>query len=591
LSQPVLIESPHGPCLGWFHAPSAPARDAVVVMCRPIGYEALCSYHAYTQLAQAFAAAGLAVLRFDWHGTGDSDGGDTDPERTAAWLASGEAAIAKARELAGTQEVVLFGMRLGATLALQLAQRIGGIHSLVLWAPCASGRQFVREMRAAYASHAHASPDLDGGLEALGTLFTCEALAGIEALAAESAGPPPAQRVYVVGRDDLPGEGSLPARLRTQGAQVEVTRWSGYAAMMAEPHDARVAPDAVASLVQWLMAPLPSLATARAAAAAPPWPEAWRTGGVQEAPVRFGERGELFGMLSQPLAPAQRAETAVLLLNVGGNYRIGCNRIYVKIARDLASCGWRALRLDVAGVGDSRVEEGFTSASMFRDYATADIAAAIDMLARQGCKRFVLLGICSGAYLGFQVALQDARVNAQMIINARLLEWDEERNGSWQASMQQYYKSTRYYRQALLRGDVYARLLRGQVDVRGIAGRFVDLAGARLRSAWDRLLGRVPREGVLPKMEHLCARGVDTLVAVSEEDDSLDYIELHLGHRCRRMRAHRNFRMELIKDADHTFSTVASQRAVMRVVREQLERMQEPQSVAAPVLPRTVAST
>jgi hypothetical protein len=213
------------------------------------------------------------------------------------------------------------------------------------------------------------------------------------------------------------------------------------------------------------------------------------------------------------------------------------------------------------------------------------------MLQQRGCTRVFLLGICSGAYLAFQTALKDARVNGQLIINARLLEWDAEKNGPWQASMQQYYKSTRYYRQALFRGEVYARLLRGEVDVRGIARRFMDLARARVQRVVNRVLGRPPQEGVLAKMKHLSSRGVDTLVAMSEQDDGLDYVEFHLGPGGSKMRGQANFRMELIGEADHTFSTMASQRALLRVVREHLDGVHESRAAQPRVAARPVATT
>jgi pimeloyl-ACP methyl ester carboxylesterase len=468
---------------------------------------------------------------------------------------------------------------------------MGGIGSLMLWAPCPTGKSFAREMRAAYASHAKAAVEVNG-VEALGTLFTHETLVALDALAPDRGGSAPARRVLVIARDDMPGEGPLPKRLRAAGADVTASVWPGYADMMAEPHDAKLAPETLQSITDWLCAAHP-VAEAGGIDRALAWPAGWRSATVSETPVGFGAQRDLFGVLAQPAACSRNAhaETAVLLLNVGGNYRVGPNRVYVKLARDLAAAGYHALRMDVSGIGDSRVEDGFSSDNMYRDYATADVGAAIDMLHARGCKRIFLLGICSGAYLAFQTALRDPRIDGQMIINARLLEWDAEKNGPWQSSMQQFYKSTRYYKQKLLRGEVYARLLRGQIDVRGIANRFLDLGRARLRRLTDRLLGRPPQEGVLAKMKHLSSRGVDTLVAMSEEDDGLDYIEFHLGSRGSRMAGHAKFRMQLIEEADHTFSTIASQRALLHVVRQHLDRVHEPARQASGVIAQEPVAT
>lgn len=587
---PVAFDSAAGPCTGWFHAGASPRRSSAVVLCQPMGYEALCSYRTYTQLAQTLAQAGFDVLRFDYHGTGDSPGGDTDEGRVEAWLASIEAAAAQARALSGASSLSLFGLRLGATLAIEAAARMGGVDDLMLWAPCASGRAFVREMRAANAGRGAA--EVEEGLEALGMFYSPETLDALSLLGAEPLGQAPAKRILVIGRDDMPGEGPLPKRFAALGADVTCCTWPGYAGMMAEPHEAVLAPETLDSITDWLAGAHPPLATT-------PAPEGVQArafpslafDGICETPVRFGSDGGLLGVLAEPVASAasERAETAILMLNVGGNYRIGPNRNYVKWSRALAADGFRALRLDVAGIGDSRTGQGFSSESMYRQDAVADVRAAIDLLAARGCRRIWLLGICSGSYLAFETALADARVHGQILMNSRLLEWDAGRSGPWQSSMQSYLKSTRYYRSALLKSEVYGRLLRGQVNVRGIAGRVSSLMAARVRRALTRMLHiGPPQEGVLRKFRHLAARGVDTLVVMSAEDDGLDYMEFHLGPAGAAMQGHANFRMALVEDSDHTFATVAGQHAALEVIRDHLARLDDVPS-PTPVLAGAVA--
>lgn len=590
---PITFQAGAGRCFGWFHGARAPARGIGVVLCRPLGYEALCSYRTYTQLAQTLADAGFEVLRFDYHGTGDSAGGDTDPDRVSAWIESITGAAAELKRLRGISRIALFGMRLGATLAVQAALRMGGVEDLVLWAPCPTGRAFAREMRAANAQRP-ISAAAHGELEALGCLYTAETLEQLKALDCVRPDRPPARRVLIIGRDDLPAEGPLPASYREMGMDTTYTVWPGYAGMMAEPHEAVLEPSTLASITEWLTATPASPAPQRPVAHTPDWPDGYALDGLREAPLTFGAGESLFGILTEPadaMPAAGRAETAILMLNVGGNYRIGPNRNYVKMARALAASGYTALRMDLSGIGDSRTEAGFSSGSMYRRRSTADVRAAIDCLAARGCKRFYLMGICSGSYVAFQTALADARVNGQILMNSRLLEWREDQEGTWQSSMQRYYKSTDFYRRALLRATLYLRLLRGEVDVNGIAARLWTLLGARLRRAVDGLLNRgTADEGVLPKMKHLGARGTRTLMIMSVQDDGLDYVEFHLGRRGSRLGRDPNFRMVMVEDADHTFSTVASQRVVIDTVREHLDQLHQASDQWAP-LPGLVATT
>ena len=194
---------------------------------------------------------------------------------------------------------------------------------------------------------------------------------------------------------------------------------------------------------------------------------------------------------------------------------------------------------------------------------------AIDALAARGCREFVLMGICSGSFLSFQSALADPRVDGVVLMNARLLEWSPaEPADGWHASMQQYAKSTDWYRRALLRPATWLRLARGQVDVRLIAGRFVAVARARLRRMLGASGARV--ESLHGKMQQLCRRGTDVLMVVSDADDARDYMEFHFGPHGSRMRAHPNFRMAYVPEADHTFSRPGNQAFVIPLLLEHL---------------------
>src|SRR3569623_1096408 len=109
---PFVFTAAGGDCLGWFHRAEGPRRNVAVVMCRPLAYEALCSYRTYSQLAHTLAAAGCDVVRFDYHGTGDSAGSDADPDRVAAWIETITAAMAEARNMSGAREIAQFGVRI-----------------------------------------------------------------------------------------------------------------------------------------------------------------------------------------------------------------------------------------------------------------------------------------------------------------------------------------------------------------------------------------------------------------------------------------------------------------------------------------------
>jgi len=97
------------------------------------------------------------------------------------------------------------------------------------------------------------------------------------------------------------------------------------------------------------------------------------------------------------------------VINAGIVHRIGPFRLHVHMARQLADQGFTTLRMDLSGLGDSLVRPGKLRESDER--AVLDVSDALDYLKETfGHDRFVILGLCSGAFNAHQVAVQDDRI-------------------------------------------------------------------------------------------------------------------------------------------------------------------------------------
>lgn len=125
---------------GW-HEPAGAPRGGVL-LCAPFGEERKCAYRQMVETARALAAAGWGVLRFDFGGTGESEG-DHGAMTLADWQGDIAAALAVGRELGG-ERWVLLGARLGANLAL--ACRAPAVVGRVLWEPLLAGGEYLEEM-------------------------------------------------------------------------------------------------------------------------------------------------------------------------------------------------------------------------------------------------------------------------------------------------------------------------------------------------------------------------------------------------------------------------------------------------------------
>lgn len=135
------------PLYGVLHAPEAPAR-APVVIAPGFFEERKSAYAALTGLARELAAAGHPVLRFDYRGSGES-GGDAGTRRwndLATDLAAARDALARASGVNSGGGVVLLGLRMGGTLALQAAARLDA-RAVVALAPVVQGSSQARLWR------------------------------------------------------------------------------------------------------------------------------------------------------------------------------------------------------------------------------------------------------------------------------------------------------------------------------------------------------------------------------------------------------------------------------------------------------------
>ncbi len=116
-----------------------------MLLCYPGIQEYNAAHWAFRRLAGMLARDGHHVLRFDYFGTGDSDGdvGAGTPER---WVEDVNEAAQELKDLAGIREISLVGMRIGATAGAIASARGLELRRLILWEPVINGVQYVREL-------------------------------------------------------------------------------------------------------------------------------------------------------------------------------------------------------------------------------------------------------------------------------------------------------------------------------------------------------------------------------------------------------------------------------------------------------------
>lgn len=130
---------------------------------------------------------------------------------------------------------------------------------------------------------------------------------------------------------------------------------------------------------------------------------------IRESVYSVGPGKSLVAAVTEPMLGAEKnAAPVIVILNTGIIHRVGHQRKFVILARELAARGYPVVRFDFGGIGDSeRRDDNLPPLEGSLD----DIRAILDWLeASRGHHRSILLGLCSGADHAIIYAGSDSRV-------------------------------------------------------------------------------------------------------------------------------------------------------------------------------------
>lgn len=167
-AEPFFLESGNGQRFCLFHHPAGPCRGAILYV-HPFGEELNRSRRMAALQARRLAGLGYGVLQIDLYGCGDS-AGDFADARWALWLADLDAGAAWLREELGLP-VILWGLRLGATLALDYARtRPAAVAAMLLWQPVLNGATYLTQFLRLRMANALLTDNADAGGGGTGAL-------------------------------------------------------------------------------------------------------------------------------------------------------------------------------------------------------------------------------------------------------------------------------------------------------------------------------------------------------------------------------------------------------------------------------------
>ena len=276
-------------------------------------------------------------------------------------------------------------------------------------------------------------------------------------------------------------------------------------------------------------------------------------GPIVEKAVAFGPRRSLVGVWTAPAnGTGGDFRPAVVMLNSGVIHHVGSWRLHVRLARALAANGFPSLRFDLAGLGDS---ERRAEAATIEENAAKDVRDALDFVRNdRGVEGSVLLGLCSGA----RDSLEAGECNPDVV-------------GVVVIDLVADLRTPRYYlvryRRRLGSGTAWRNFLAGRNPV---VSRLRDALRGGSESGEDQsteagigLRWAMSRPHLVRVVSSLLERDVKQLYLFSGGLFENYNHGAQFGEALAPLAAHPNVTYDYLPEADHTFSRVAEQQALI----------------------------
>jgi hypothetical protein len=282
---------------------------------------------------------------------------------------------------------------------------------------------------------------------------------------------------------------------------------------------------------------------------------------VKQQAVLFGEGRTLSGVLTYPDQPL-RGAPAVVFLTAGVIHRVGPNGLYARLCRELAGHGFVTLRFDLSAIGDSLPRADnlpFSRSSLLEAQAAMDFLATTT-----GARRFVMAGLCSGAFAAVKTALHDSRVQGAIVMNTQTLQ-DEDQNEF------QTYAYQRSVVRHLLSPRTWLKIFAGTARFEGK----LQILAAQLGALFRRRRLAQSAHSIVEQLRALTARGVSLLFIYSKGDPGLEYFRLLGEQEIGRLRQSGRLEVKILSGTDHIFAPPEARQQLRQVCGEWLEQFQD----------------
>jgi len=534
---------------------------ALAVICPPLGQEYMSSHRTLRHLADAFADVDVASIRMDYLNTGNSsDTGVAYPSMSDCI----ESVVTLCEQLQRDEKIeniILLGFGLGASIAFQAAKQ-RDIHTLVLWEPCIKGRRLLRELRLL--------SGVVGGRECevndvVGLTLTGQLIGELEALDLENEEPTKAANTIYLYRNDRGPSQKLLASLGASNTNAIQMAYEGYEGIVDFPTETLVPYHVINRIVATVSRRVPETATVSLECMNKTSRDNIIDTTVREELLLFGANKLLFGVLAQPVDTVDKNQPVILFLNCGSEHNVGPHRMYTRFSRKLAEKGGVSFRFDIEGIGDSFANGKNQDNMAYSPVAMKDIGEAIIVLKEYGFSRFILSGICAGAYHSFKAVaeLDEGLVEDAILVNPLVFDWSfvGENGGEYLHSISEVYR----YKSTFFKLNHWKKLLSCKSNIASVLGVFTQYAKLRAYNLMSRVVKG--NEGpVIRRLNKIAEKKCRLMLVLSEGEPGYQILAVSAGKEINKLRDSGLLNIIHIDGGDHGLSKRFMQDELYRII-------------------------
>lgn len=146
--EPVLFKIDGQKLFGVLHRPLHKKKAPAVLICHGLAGNKTGRFRLYVKLAHELAKVGIATLRIDFRGCGDSDGEFSD-STVKGFMKDAQQSLQYLVDQKGidSERIGLFGRSFGAAVAITIATDYKFAKSLALWAPLFNTHQWQQQWK------------------------------------------------------------------------------------------------------------------------------------------------------------------------------------------------------------------------------------------------------------------------------------------------------------------------------------------------------------------------------------------------------------------------------------------------------------